>query len=490
MPTPKIHLSAAYQASLFLCALLSTAHAQTPTVAPLSETPTASLNKSTKAPGTNTAYATSSRKTAEPAAAVADIDMFVGESRLFPAPGVARIAVGNGALLTAAALDGKDVILFANAPGSSTLFIWSEDGKHQRLKVNVTAGDTSRIAREIATFLSGIPNAKSSVVGDKVIVEGDDLSDADLARIDLLGTRYPQIINFTNRQGFEQMVMMDVKVVEFPVSELREIGLKWSASGGVAFGTVGAPFWRGQAPGLNIGVRTGTTNTAPITTDATTLIAPSSFNWRSIVNMGLNATLNAMEQEGKTTTLAAPQLSARNGSKASFLAGGEFPYSVSTLSGTTILFKPYGVKLDILPRVDRKGNIRATIDTEVSSIDTSVSATAGPALISNKTNTEFNVKSGETIVLSGMVQRLNSTVIDKVPGLGDIPILGALFRSKKYQNKETELVVFVTPRIVTPHTTDLAERIEKTQERLGQRLSPPPHLTEPLQPSQSPQPTE
>lgn len=416
----------------------------------------------------------------------ADIEMFAGESRLFPAPAVARIAVGNGSLLTAHALDGKDVLLFANAPGTSSLFIWSEDGKNQRLKVNITAADTSRIAREIATFLSTIPNAKSAIIGDKVIVEGDDLSDADLAKIDLLSSRYPQIINFTNRQGFEQMVMIDVKVVEFPVSELREIGLKWTTSGGAAFGTVGAPFGSGQAAGLNIGVRTGTNNGVPITSDVTTLVPPFSFNWRSIINMGLNATLNALEQEGKTTTLAAPQLSARNGAKASFLAGGEFPYSVATINGTTIQFKPYGVKLDILPRVDRKGNIRASIDTEVSSIDTSITATAGPALISNKTSTEFNVRDGETIVLSGMVQRLNSTSIDKVPGLGDIPILGALFRSKKFQNKETELVVFVTPKVVTAQTPQIKERIEKTEERLSQRLAPPPHLSEPLQPTTQP----
>jgi pilus assembly protein CpaC len=476
--------SSANTIGLLIWTIVTASHAQTtpgmmPSATPHPTTPNKPIQVTNQISGSLV------RKTQEPSAN-ADIEMFVGESRLFPAPAVARIAVGNGNLLTANALDGKDVLLFANAPGTSSLFIWSEDGKSQRLKVSITAADTSRIAREIATFLSSIPNAKSAIIGDKVIVEGDDLSDADLARIDLLSTRYPQIINFTNRQGFEQMVMIDVKVVEFPVSELREIGLKWTTSGGAAFGTVGAPFGSGQAAGLNIGVRTGTNNSVPITSDATTLVPPYSFNWRSIVNMGLNATLNALEQEGKTTTLAAPQLSARNGAKASFLAGGEFPYSVATINGTTIQFKPYGVKLDILPRVDRKGNIRASIDTEVSSIDTSVTATAGPALISNKTSTEFNVRDGETIILSGMVQRLNSTTIDKVPFLGDLPILGALFRSKRFQNKETELVVFVTPKVVTPQTPQMKERIEKTEERLSQRLAPPPHLSEPLQPTPQP----
>ena len=161
---------------------------------------------------------------------IAEIEMFVGESRVFPAPNVGRIAVGNGQIMTAAALDKKEVIVFANGAGTSSLFVWNGDGRYQRIKINIVAGDTSRVAREVAAFLAAIPNAKASIVGDKVIVEGDNLPDADMAKIDQLEKRYPQLVNFTNRIGWEQMVMMDVKVVEFPRSELRDIGLKWERS--------------------------------------------------------------------------------------------------------------------------------------------------------------------------------------------------------------------------------------------------------------------
>jgi pilus assembly protein CpaC len=390
---------------------------------------------------------------------VAEIDMFVGESRVFPTPNVGRVAVGNGALLTAAALDEKEVILFANAPGTSSLFVWNNDGRYQRVKVNISASDTTRHLREIAAFLAGIPKATTAIIGDKVIVEGDDLSDVDLARIDQLATRYPQIVNFTNRLGWEQMVLMDVKVVEFPVNQLKELGLKWGAAGGAAVGAIWAPFRRGDDP-ASIAVVTGQNNAPPITgVGSDKLIPPSSLNIRSVLNLGLNATLNALAQEGKTVVLAEPQLSARNGSRANFLAGGEFPYTVSTINGPTVLFKPYGVKLDIVPRVGRNGVIRATIDTEFSQIDSSVSTISGPALLTRKTSTEFNVKSGETIVISGLVQREQSNDIDKVPGLGDIPLLGALFRSKRFQNKETELVVFVTPTVVDANTPGLADSV-------------------------------
>ncbi len=421
-------------------------------------------------------------------APIPEIEMFVGESRVFPAPAVARIAVGNGQIMTAAALDNKEVIIFANAVGTSSLFIWNEDGRYQRVKVNIVPGDTSRIASEVAKFLSAIPNAKAAIVGDKVIVEGDNLSDADLAKIEQLGLRYPQIVNFTNRLGWEQMVMMDVKVVEFPVTELRDVGFKWGTTGGAAIGGVWAPIRRGNAGPYQLNIISGQDTPAPVTNQSGGLpvIFPQGLNILSAVNLGLNAQLNLLAQEGRTSILAEPQLSTRNGTKASFLAGGEFPYVVSTINGPSVFFKPYGVKLDILPRVDKNGVIRATVEYEVSSIDDSITTAAGPALRTRKTNTEFNVKSGETIVLSGLLAREDSTNIEKLPFLGDIPILGALFKSKRYQNKETELVVFVTPMVIDSHSPGLVDRVERAAERLQQNLGERPYLGDPLQPGHDP----
>ena len=420
-------------------------------------------------------------------AQIPEIEMFVGESRVFPTPGVARIAVGNGSIMTATALDNKEVLLFANAVGTSSLFVWNEDGRYQNVKINIVPGDTSRFAREIAAFLITIPHAKASIIGDKVIVEGDNLSDVDIAKIDELAKRYPQIVNFTNRLGWEQMVFMDVKVVEFPTSELRDIGLKWSALGGAVVGGIWQPLRRGTNGPYQINIQTGTTNPPPITAPGGgAALLPSGLNVVSALNLGLNAQLNLLAQNGKAAILAEPQLSARNGSKATFLSGGEYPYTVSTVNGPTVFFKPYGVKLNITPRVDRNGVIRATIESEVSTIDPSISTPSGPGLLSRKTTTEFNVRNGQTIVLSGLLSRENSTNIDKVPFLGDIPILGSLFRSTHFVNKETELVVFVTPTVIDSHSPGLVDRIERTTERLQQDLGKSPYLSNPLQPEHDP----
>jgi pilus assembly protein CpaC len=404
--------------------------------------------------------------------------MFVGESRVFPTPGVARIAVGNGSLITAAALDGKEVILFANGAGTSSLFVWNDKGQYQRLKINIVPGDTTRFAREIAGFLSAIPNAKASVVGASIIVEGEQLADADLLKIEELAKRYPQVMNFTNRVGWERMISLDVKVVEFPVSLLTEMGLRWNPTGGVAVGGVWSPIKRGDGGGYQIELRTGTDNAPPIgsSVEGQPLLLPSGLNVLSILNLGLNAQLDLLSQEGKATLLAQPKLSARSGSTASFIAGGEIPYAVSTRDGIVVQFKEYGIKLNIAPRADSRGAIRAKVESEVSSIDRSIIAGGVPGLLKRSTTTEFNVKDGETMVLSGLLQRESSSDIDKIPLLGDLPILGALFRSKRFQNRETELVVFVTPTIVNPESESNVSKVQSIEDRLQQRFGPKPYV--------------
>ena len=452
-------------------------------------------SETTRAPGADSARPVMRRSVTSPpspyqpisaqpeAAPVPEIEMFVGESRVFPTPGVARIAVGNGQIVTATALDEKDVMVFANGVGTSSLFVWNKDGRHQRIKVTIVPGDVTRYAREISAFLAAIPLARTSIIGDKVIVEGDDLSDLDLAKIDELAKRYPQIVNFTNRLGWEQMVLMDVKVVEFPINELREIGLRWSAAGGAVVGGIWSPIRRNDNGANQINSQL---IPAPPIVGIGGLANPSGLQVLSLLNLGLSAQLSLLAQNGTATILAEPQLSARNGARASFLAGGEYPYTVSTINGPTVLFKPYGIRLDIQPRVDRNGVIRALVDSEVSAIDPSVVTVAGPALSTRKTSTEFNLRAGETLVLSGLVSRRTSVNIDKVPFLGDIPILGALFRSKRFQNDETELVVFVTPTVVDSRSRGLADRVEQTNDKLQRNLGRPPFLSDPIQPGREP----
>jgi len=167
-----------------------------------------------------------------------DVEMYIGETQVFPAPGVGRVAVGNGRVINAATADDREVVVFANAAGTSSLVIWDREGVMRRMRITVVPGQSSRVQREIEAFLASMPSVRSRLVGDKVIVEGDDLSDADQARVALLARRYPQVVDFTGRLGWERMVMMDVKVVEMPRSRLRELGVRWdgASTGGLNAG--------------------------------------------------------------------------------------------------------------------------------------------------------------------------------------------------------------------------------------------------------------
>lgn len=403
-----------------------------------------------------------------------EIEMFVGETRVLPHPNVGRLAVGNGKVLSATALDDKEILLIANEAGVSSLHVWARNGRSQRLKVRVLPGDMARITRELVDLLGSLANVTVRTVGENIVVDGDDLSDRDLDRISEIAKRFPNVINFTNRLGWEKMVELEVKVVELPVTELREMGLRWGTRGGAAIGAVWGPIRRGNDGPYQIDIPTGPKNTPPISNPSGgPLKIPPGLNILSLLNLGLSAQLDLLEQNGKAAILAAPTLSVRSGSTAEFLAGGEIPYTISNINGTTVQFKPYGINLKITPRVDHRGVVRATLLTEVSYIDSSISTPSGPGISTRRTSTEFNVREGETIVLSGLLSRENSTTVDKVPFLGDLPILGPLFRSKRYQNKETELVVFVTPRIVTAADTRAQTFRERMERGAADVFTPP-----------------
>jgi pilus assembly protein CpaC len=167
--------------------------------------------------------------------------------------------------------------------------------------------------------------------------------------------------------------------------------------------------------------------------------------------MDLAAALDLAESSGLATTLAQPNLTSLSGETASFLAGGEYPYTVNNgpSSGNSIEFKQYGVQLAFTPTVLADGRISLRVRPTVSSLDFSVSASV-PALRSRTAETTVELGSGQAFMIAGLLNNQTSNNISKVPGLGDIPILGSLFKSRQFQRNESELVIVVTPYLVKP----------------------------------------
>jgi Flp pilus assembly secretin CpaC len=401
------------------------------------------------------------------------LSLQVGEVKVLSVPDVARVAVGDGQVLNAVTTEEKEVIVFARHEGSSALQIWSASGMRHRYQIDVAPEGARQTQKELRKVLERIPNAHISVVGDKLMVEGDDLSDGDRERIAALSKRYPQLLDFTGRVGWDRMVLLDVQVVEVPRTQLQELGVRWNGltDGGLNAGLA----W--DAGSRRLADRPGETQ-MPVAFPATA--AAGYFG----VNAFLSARINAMAQEGAAVVLAQPQLLARSGATAEFLAGGEVPYSTVDANGNTnTAFKPYGVSLRITPKIERNGAVRSRIEVEVSSVDSSMSVPNGPSLKTRRAATEFNVRSGQTLVLAGFLSREESRNVDKLPGLGDIPILGQLFKSTRFQHNETELAIFVTPVVVAPDNPDLMRRVDKSRAILDKAFSGQPWINVPVNPA-------
>jgi len=257
----------------------------------------------------------------------------------------------------------------------------------------------------------------------------------------------------------EKMIRMNVKIVEVRKSAVKELGIDWANSAnGPAFSTVGDFFSN------NLYSNYGDSG---ISTELPNRI--SSFSTHFGIATSITSQINFLAANGDAITLAEPMLSSKNGGSAKFLAGGEVPYPVTGANGqVTVEFKEYGIKLEVSPFADDMGNVSTKIFTEVSQIDPAVTVLGAPGLLTRRTETEINVVTGKTIVISGLLTAESSEDIDKLPGLGDIPYLGALFRSENFRNQATELVVFVTPEVVDPIANTMSVK-EKAMLDYGQK---------------------
>jgi pilus assembly protein CpaC len=167
----------------------------------------------------------------------------------------------------------------------------------------------------------------------------------------------------------------------------------------------------------------------------------------------IDTQIQALEERGVIRTLAKPNLVAISGEKASFLAGGEFPFPVPTRDGITIEFRPYGVRLNFTPKVQDNGWIRMSVEPEVSQLDPNRSLTISgvniPALTVRRASTTLELKPGDSFAMAGLFQHDYQNNTAQTPWLGDIPVLGALFRSAQFKRSESELLIIVTPRLAT-----------------------------------------
>lgn len=403
---------------------------------------------------------------AAPAAAT-EITLYVGEVKSLPVTRIQRIAIGNGRLITTNVLE-NELLLLGEQAGRTSMFIWNTDGKEQRYVVTVVQNDLSDSYKRLSALLVNMPGIRVDRVGQHVVVTGV-ANKADLARIASVTGLFPQTLNLVREEEvtMRRMIYMKVQIVEMKKSLSESIGVQWDT-------TINGP-----GAGIAGDVRTNDLFRIPQQSPGFPALPLSIQSFRSYFGIatGITSKINLAVSNGDAWVLATPELSTRSGGEARFLAGGQIPVitPASGLSPATVTYKDYGIKLTIKPIADDKGFVSTNVSTEVSTIDNSVAVNNQPGFLTRQTDSEINVQAGQTMVISGLVSNDLARDVQKVPWLGDLPILGPLFRSTNFRNGRTDLLIFVTPTVADPNSTLNRERLDKAldmQEKFQQRLGP------------------
>ena len=382
-----------------------------------------------------------------------ELVMFAGEVVVLNIGALDRVAVGNGKIAATTVLDKKRLLIIAQDVGDTNILLWNAERPLRDIRLRVTAQNLERVKREAADLLSEIPGLRIRSVGDRIFIEGVNLSEVDVGRVKALAAQYPNIIDRTVGRfrpsptaNPAQMIMFDLYFVEFKKSFLQNLGVNWQRSfNGFNFGVYG------EATRGPVLLRPGVSSTG----DASTLPPTRRIGLSTAANIALSlpATIELAVDSGDAVLLAAPKIASRSGGKAKFTAGGELPLPSTSQQGTNVTFKPYGILLEVEPQINSDGSVSGIVHAEVSAIDPAISVLGIPAFLTRRTEANFFSKDGEAVVLSGLYNQELSKSEQKVPLLGDMPLIGALFSSKSEVRRSSELVVFIVPHV---HGADTA----------------------------------
>ena len=344
-------------------------------------------------------------------------------------------------------LSANTVLVTAKKPGSTQLMLWDDNDKATVTEI-VVDFDLATLNEQFKTQFPG-SKIEASAANGAIVLKGRapnlEAADQAAALAGPYGSTNSKVLNFLEVAGGQQ-VMLQVRFAEVSRTATSALGFNMFGTDGTFRLGVG-----NGAGGAPLGAFASGDSAASIPSSATI------FGAGAIGSTQFEMFISALRQNNLLRVLAEPNLTTMSGQEASFLAGGEFPVPVpqaSSTGGTTITieYKQFGVGLKFVPVVMGDGRIRLKCAPEVSDLDYANAVTLNgfliPALTKRNLNTTVELKEGQTLALAGLLNNRIQSSVDTTPLLGDIPVLGALFRSIRYEKKETELVVLVTPRLV------------------------------------------
>ena len=386
-----------------------------------------------------------------------DLSLAVGKSVVLDlARPVTRIVVGLGDFAQAQAVSPTQILLSGKAAGETSLIIWDQSGGRQFFNVTVRPSTFAStdvlegLRRELRAELPG-QNVRVSQDGGVIFLRGVVTNLNSSERAVQIASTAGKVVNLLNVNvpAPEPQILLKVRFASVDRNKEKQLGINIFSTG--LGNTIGA-ISTGQFPGPS----------PTITGSTATLSGVNPLNLFAFYpGINLGATIQALEQKGLAEVLAEPNVLAKNGHQASFLAGGEYPYPVAQTGSTggasapiTIQYKQYGVLLAFLPTITNRGTIRLQVAPEVSALDYGNAVNIGgatvPALTIRRVKTEVELADGQSFIIGGLLDNRESDNFQKIPFLGDIPILGKFFQSMDRKKSSSELIVIVTPEIVNP----------------------------------------
>ena len=420
--------------------------------------------------------------TAPPAATInaTDIDLLVGRSTILNVGStIKRVSLTVPDVADAIATTPTQLLIHGKQPGTISMFVWDNSGAIRTYEVNVRR-DLKALKEQVEQLFPGEP---ISIVGSgkDVVLSGTVTSKYVVEKAADVASGYVEkkenIVNLLQQQEgiASNQVLLRVRFAEVSRSALQELGANFIANGyqNDWFGRTSTQQF--AAPDFDSDKAGGLTFSDFLNV----------FVFNTKHNIG--AVIKALQNKGLFQSLAEPNLIALNGKEASFLAGGEYPYPVvqpsAGATSITIQFKEFGVRLSFTPTVLQGDLIDLKVKPEVSSLDFSNAITLQgfriPALSTRRTDTEVELRDGQTFAIAGLLNNTANSTMSKIPGIGDIPVLGYLFRSRAYQKQQTELVVMITPQIVRRGSMGVSEGLPSLVEPY---LSAPPKTLPPPAP--------
>jgi len=376
------------------------------------------------------------------------IEIDAGKGVLLRLPSAAaNIFVADNKIADIQVKSPRLVYVIGNASGETNLYALSGDDQVIYNAIVAVDHNTGRVNEAIQNLMPGSDVELHSVEG-ALVLTGHVSSAAEAADLKLLATQLvgeAKVMNRVQVAGPNQ-VNLRVKFAEVSRSVVKQLGFNWEATfnnGKALFGiATGREIVERAATGVQEITRAGSGS-------ASIIGSLQTGNW------DLNGLIDALETNGLVSVLAEPNLTAMSGKAASFLAGGEFPIPVPQERGvTTIQYKKFGVGLTFTPTVLAGDRINLVVNPEVSQLSSAGALASGgfsiPSLTTRRAETTVELGSGQSFAIAGLLQNDLSHDINKLPGLGDIPILGQLFKSDNFKRNESELIIVVTPYIVRP----------------------------------------